>query len=125
MKVLLSIKPEFAQKIFSGEKKFEFRRSIFKNTTVKKIVVYVSSPVQKVIGEFEIDCIVHEDIDKLWEITGKHAGISKDYFEQYFTDKHRGFAIKIKNAKKYKTPQCIKRDYKATAPQSFLYLKRA
>ena len=31
MKVLLSIKPEFAEKIFNGTKKYEFRKSIFKN----------------------------------------------------------------------------------------------
>lgn len=30
MKVLLSIKPEFVEKIFAGEKKFEYRRTIFK-----------------------------------------------------------------------------------------------
>ena len=39
MTVLLSIKPEFAEKIFNGTKKFEFRKSIFKNTDVKKVVV--------------------------------------------------------------------------------------
>lgn len=43
MKVLLSIKPEFAEKIFSGEKKFEFRRSIFKDKTVKTVLVYASA----------------------------------------------------------------------------------
>ena len=37
MKVLLSIKPEFAEKIFDGTKLYEFRRSIFKN---KNIVDY-------------------------------------------------------------------------------------
>ena len=86
--------------------------------------MYASSPVQKVIGEFEIDCIVHEDIERLWEITAKHAGISKDYFNEYFIDKDRGFAIKIKNVRKYEVPQCIV-DYKVTPPQSFLYLNRA
>jgi predicted transcriptional regulator len=32
MKVLLSIKPQFAEMIFSGTKKYEFRRSVFKVT---------------------------------------------------------------------------------------------
>lgn len=31
MKVLLSIKPEFAERIFNGSKKYEFRKVIFKN----------------------------------------------------------------------------------------------
>ena len=53
MKVLLSIKPEFADKIFNGTKKYEYRRSIFKKKEVKTVVVYASSPIQKIIGEFE------------------------------------------------------------------------
>ena len=52
MRVLLSIKPEFAEKIFAGTKKYEFRKSIFKNANVKRIVVYASYPVQMVICEF-------------------------------------------------------------------------
>lgn len=35
MKVLLSIKPKYANAIFAGTKKFEFRRSIFKNLNIK------------------------------------------------------------------------------------------
>ncbi len=69
MKVLLSIKPEFANKIFNGSKKFEFRRAIFKNPDIRKIVVYASSPVQKVIGEFEIEHIHRHDLVALWDFT--------------------------------------------------------
>ena len=54
MRVLLSIKPEFALKIFDGSKRYEYRRSIFKRGGVTKIVVYASDPIQKVIGEFKI-----------------------------------------------------------------------
>ena len=54
MKVILSIKPEFANKIFNGTKKFEFRRTLFKNKEIKMIIVYASAPISKVIGEFEI-----------------------------------------------------------------------
>ena len=66
MKILLSIKPEFANKIFEGTKKFEYRRSIFKNQKVTKVVVYASSPVQKIIGEFEIDYILTGPVQSLW-----------------------------------------------------------
>jgi len=123
MKVLLSIKPEFAEKIFNGTKKFEFRRSIFKNSEIKTVVVYASSPVQKVIGEFEIDLILNTDLESLWRQTATHSGITKDYYLQYFDEKASGFAIKIKKAKKYKTPKCIRRDYNLAPPQSFAYIR--
>lgn len=122
MRVLLSIKPEFADKIFEGTKKYEFRRAIFKNPDVTKVVVYASSPVQKVIGEFEIDRILKDDLEALWSRTKKHSGISEDFFFDYFGDKEHGFAIKIKSFKKYRTPRCIREDYKLFPPQSFLYL---
>ena len=108
MKVILSIKPEFANKIFNGTKKFEFRRTLFKNKKVKKIVVYASSPISKVIGEFEIDRIFHEELDQLWNQTSKFSGISEDYYVQYFNGKESGYAIEVKNPKKYKIGLCIK-----------------
>jgi predicted transcriptional regulator len=69
MKVVLSIKPEYAFKIFDGTKKFEFRKSIFKNENIKSIIVYASSPVQQVIGEFEIDEVLNYDLSTLWDLT--------------------------------------------------------
>jgi predicted transcriptional regulator len=122
MKVLLSIKPEFANKIFDGTKKFEFRRSIFKNGEIKKIIVYASSPTQKVIGEFEIEEILNEELESLWQKTKEFAGIQEHYFYQYFNEKEKGFAIRIKSPKKYKKPLCLKKDFKILPPQSFAYL---
>ncbi len=88
MKVLLSIKPEFAEKIFNGSKRFEFRRMIFKNRDVSKVVVYASAPISKVIGEFEVDHIIQKGLDELWNETKDFSGISKDYFDKYFTGKN-------------------------------------
>ncbi len=122
MKVLLSIKPEFAEMIFSGTKRYEFRRSIFKNPDVKTIVVYASSPVQKVIGEFEIETIINAELEYLWKQTKEHAGISEDLFFSYFSNKESGFAIQIKKVKKYKKALCLRKDFNATPPQSFMYL---
>jgi len=122
MKVLLSIKPEFAEKIFSGEKKYEFRRKIFKNKEVTTIVVYASSPVKKVIGEFEIERIVLEEIGALWKRTKKQAGITEDFFYSYFGNTERGYAIKVKESKLYPEPLCIKEHFGTHAPQSFMYL---
>lgn len=122
MKVVLSIKPEFANKIFEGTKKYEFRRTIFKNPDVKKIVVYASSPVQKIIGEFDIDQIITHDLKTLWNKTKKHSGISESFFLEYFMNRQHGFAIKIKNTKLYRNPKCIREDYNLFPPQSFLYL---
>src|SRR5689334_10092007 len=116
MKVLLSIKPEFADKIFNGTKKFEFRRTIFKNKGISTVLVYASSPVQKIIREFQIEEILNERLDRLWESTKHFAGIDKEYFYDYFNKKQDGFAIKIKAYKRYDEPLCIKRDLNLSPP---------
>lgn len=46
--ILLSIKPEYAEKIFAGTKKYEYRRHIA-SEKVEKIIVYSTAPVKQVI----------------------------------------------------------------------------
>src|SRR5882724_11860662 len=118
MIVLLSIKPEFAVEIFSGRKKFEYRRIIFKKS-VKKIIVYASSPTRMVIGEFLIDGVIFEDIDSLWSKTKRHSGISKKKFRSYFWNKDKGYAIKVGKTVRYKKPSSIEELYGIKPPQSF------
>ena len=76
-------------------KRFEFRKSIFKKE-VKTIVVYASSPLQRVIGEFEVERILHLELDELWDITHKELAISENFFYKYFEDKKRGMLSKLK-----------------------------
>ena len=56
--VLLSIKPKYADKIFNGTKTVELRRICPKVTEGDLILVYVSSPVKALVGEFEVKKIV-------------------------------------------------------------------
>ena len=122
MKVLLSIKPEFALKIFNGTKKYEYRRTIFKNNEVTSIVVYASHPIKKVIGEFEIGGILHDKPQALWATTKRHAGISEKRFMEYFINKHSGYAIKVKSILMYDAPLPLDRFTMLSPPQSFMYL---
>ena len=123
MKIVMSIKPGFAELIFDGKKNFEFRRVLFKNPDVKTIIVYASSPIQKVIGEFEVESILSMKIDALWDQTRQNAGISKKYFMAYFQHKEIGYAIKVGKVKRYKQPKCLQKDFGIKPPQSFAYIK--
>ncbi len=123
MTVLLSIKPEFAEKIFNGTKKFEFRKSIFKKSNVRTVVVYASSPIQQVIGEFTIDTILNDDVDTIWKKTARYAGITRDFYLSYFANKEKAYAIKIRNTKRYAKARRLS-DYNINyAPQSFAYVQ--
>lgn len=120
MKVLLSIKPEFVEKIIKGEKKFEYRRRIFKRE-VECIVIYASSPRKAIVGEFLIEEIIEKEIKLLWQETHKYSGIDKDIFWKYFDGVKLGYAIKIGKLKVYKNPIKIEK-FGKKPPQSFLYL---
>lgn len=121
--VLLSIKPDYASAIFDGSKHYEFRRKIFANPDIERVIVYASSPVKRVVGEFEIEHIIESEISSLWERTGRHSGICKSTFERYFNGTERGFAIKIKHAVKYDSPLELAADFEIShAPQFFVYL---
>lgn len=122
MKVLLSIKPEFAMKIFDGTKKYEFRRILFKNSDVRKVIVYASAPISRVIGEFDIETVIQKEVQELWNETAELSGITKDFYDSYFEGKEEGFAIKVKKAKRYKTDFCIQEKFGKRAPQSFVYV---
>lgn len=122
MKVLLSIKPEFADKIFNGTKKYEFRKSIFKNKDVDTVVVYASSPCKYIIGEFKIDTILCDNVDSIWKQTHDFSGVSEKFFRMYFANKTSAYAIKIGYVTKFKTPKQLSDYHISHAPQSYVYL---
>lgn len=123
MDVLLSIKPRFASAIFSGEKQFEFRRAIFKNKNVKKVYVYACKPIGLVIGEFEIEEVIAEEPNSLWNITKSASGISKKYFDEYFEGKQIAYAIKVSGTQEYASPVTLMELFNINRPpQSFMYV---
>ena len=122
MKVLLSIKPQYARQIFEGHKRYEYRRSLFKREDIRHVIVYASAPVKKVIGEFEIQDIMHKDIETLWAETSASSGISKSAFFGYFSDKDKGYAIEIGKVREYEKPLSLGGHYGIRPPQSFAYL---
>lgn len=122
MKVLLSIKPQYVQEIINGNKKFEYRKRIFKQN-VDSVVIYSTMPVGKIIGEFKIDKIINDSPKELWNQTCSFSGISKDSFLEYFSGRNDGFAIQIKEFVQYSKPINPKEILdNFVAPQSYKYI---
>lgn len=125
MKILLSIKPEYAEKILDGRKHFEFRKKIFKRSEVRTIVIYATKPLGKVVGEFEIDEILEDKPDKIWRLTKNKSGITKSFFNTYFEKQQTAFAIKVGTIQRYEKPLDLQDVIPGRpAPQSFCYLSK-
>jgi len=123
-RALLSIKLQYVAAILSGEKKYEFRRTIF-SRHVDIVVVYVTSPVRRVIAEFDVLSVISETLGTLWEKTKKYAGIDEDFFFTYFDGLDVGHAIEIGEVRQYDEPFCPVRKLGIRPPQSFIYLEEA
>ena len=117
----MSIKPEFVYYIFTGEKVYEFRKRLCKRQ-VNRIYIYSTDPVKRVVGEAEIDSVLVESPEKVWELTHSGAGINKDFFDKYFENRAEAVAYKLKNVKKYKKPIQLSDFGILSAPQSYQYI---
>ncbi len=120
--ILLSIKPKFVAKIFAGEKHFEFRKRIPKHS-VDKLIIYSSSPVCEVMGEAEIEKVLVDTPENIWNKTKHQSGIDSKFFFEYFESKRVAYAYKLKNIKRYVQPRKLSDYGLKTAPQSFSYIK--
>lgn len=120
-RALLSIRPEFATAILSGNKGFEFRRSVF-TRPVKTVLLYVTVPVHQVVAEFDVRSVITEPVNTLWNETSCLAGIDEQTFFKYFDGKEFGHAIEIGELRPYTTPFCPVEVLGIRPPQSFAYL---
>lgn len=118
----MSIKPAYANAIFRGDKRFEFRRAIFRRE-VDVVVVYTTSPVSRVVGEFDVEDVISDSLEALWSRTKHSAGIEKRLFFDYFSGREAGYAIAIGAIRLYRKPLDLALTFGVHPPQSFLYLK--
>jgi predicted transcriptional regulator len=121
--VLLSVKPRFADQIMAGTKRVEFRRSWAKQP-VGLLVIYSSSPVQRIVGMVEVEGSVTDSPAKIWTVCKPRGpGISRKDLMEYFAGKSRGYGILLGQTiapPRAIAPKSIFKGFRA--PQSFRYL---
>jgi predicted transcriptional regulator len=122
-RVLLSVKPQYVHAILRGVKRYEFRRALYRCPDVTTVVLYASSPVQMVLGEFRVADVLAMKPAELWRATHRWSGIDRGFFETYFDGRSIGYALKVGAMRAYAKPRCLARDFGiARPPQSFCYL---
>lgn len=122
MRVLLSIKPKYVEKIEQRSKLFEFRKQNFK-TRPNEIWIYASAPVKRIVGKFYVDDIIEKSPKELWNQCKDYAGIEEKPFFDYFRNKNKGIAIRIKKYVRFDCPiDPYEVNLNFTPPQSYAYL---
>lgn len=119
--IVLSINPEYVERIFAGSKKYEFRKRLA-NRTVDKILMYSTAPIMKVVGEVQIVKTISASPTSLWEYTKNFAGISRDKYRKYFKGCKVAYAYQLGQVTRYNPPKELSEFNIKLPPQSFLYL---
>ena len=121
--IVLSINPEYVDKILSGKKLYEFRKTRCKQR-IDKIYIYSTSPIMKVVAEAEVEDILEGTPQEIWKLTKSYSGINKTFFDKYYKNRLKAFAYKLQNITEYEKPFDLSEIGIENAPQSFQYVNK-
>ena len=119
--LLLSIKPEYVERILKGTKKFEYRKRLAKEE-VDVIYIYSTAPEMKVVASVEVIDRVSGSPTALWESTKQFAGISRAKYREYFRGCKTAYAYKLGSVQVFDIGKELSDFGISTAPQSFVYI---
>lgn len=119
--ILLSIKPEYVDKILAGTKKYEYRKRLAQGKSCT-MFVYSTYPVMKVVAKVEIQNTLSAAPSTLWEQTKREAGISRKKYREYFKGCKTAYAYQLGRVEVFENPRELSEFNITVAPQSFVYV---
>lgn len=123
--ILLSIHHKWAEKIYSGEKTVEYRKSIPKYDHDIIVYLYETSPVRKVTGcfkmisHFRMDVVEHIVCDKLVA----RGCLSIQELRHYQNDSKDVVGWVVASFEKFEQPKTLEDFGLKRAPQSWQYVE--
>lgn len=93
--VIISIRPNFAEAIFSGAKTTELRRRIPQIPVGTRLWIYATKPTGAVLGFARVDGVVSGSLEEIWVASVGQAGVSRAEFDDYFAGSEKGVALQL------------------------------
>lgn len=84
--------------------------------------MYTTSPVSRIVGEFEVKSVITDSVQSLWQRTRHSAGIDRKRFFRYFAGRDTGHAIVIGSVRRYRNSVELTKQLGIRPPQSFAYV---
>lgn len=103
-RLLLSIRPVYAEAILSGIKTVELRRTRPRVAIPTEALIYASTPLRALVGRCRVDSVEELTIAKLWKQTGPFAAIARSDFLTYFEGATTGFALHLSSPRRLADP---------------------
>lgn len=137
MNIILSIKPKWAELIYSGKKTIEWRKSWpkyeqFEFYHVGKVFLYETAPVKMITGYFELngcrELIIRDDLEKKYKDIHPDAKeviaagcVPLEDLKKYQGKNFSLFGWRIKNPTKFEEPLPLSYVDLKRPPQSWCY----
>jgi predicted transcriptional regulator len=125
--VLLSIKPQHAEAILDGEKRYEYRRTAPAMEPPYRVVLYATGDVGAAVGGVETQRVVEGPVAEVIDETVQQTPHDPTEVREYFAGKDTGTAIRVDTWIRYDEPVALDDRRSADAefrpPQNFQYLQ--
>ena len=122
--ILLSIKPIYSERIFTGKKMVEFRKKI-PNHKIHLVYVYETSPTRRIAGQFTVKDIISSSPPDLLGKYGNFIGMKWDDYFMYSSNKSVIYAIEITDVVPYNPPiDPFKINPNFKPPQNYCYVSK-
>ena len=126
--ILLSLKPEHADKVLNGEKTVEIRTRFSKKWIGSYANIYASNPVMGLVGTAKICDIKVGSPNHIWKLYSSHLGCSRERFHEYTKGHEQVYAIRLDEPRRYHAPITISYasrlvDEDLAPPQSYCMLE--
>lgn len=118
----MAIHPRYADAILDGRKRVEFRKRPLA-ADVRTVVIYATTPVKKIVGQFTVDRVLIDSPKHLWASVGGVGGIDEAAFSTYYAGTDAAVGIVLSAAWRYPSPIPLATlEQRPSIPQSFTYL---
>ncbi len=124
--LVMSIKPEFADRIFGGTKDVELRRVRPSVTPGDVVLVYASSPISALVGAFVVDGLVFAGVRELWKRHSARFGIHEPAYYSYFAGARTAYGLEIGARVRFSALglEDLRRSARFSPPQSYSFWNR-
>lgn len=124
--ILVSIKPEYVERILAGEKTVELRRrSPQRVADGGTMLIYETTPRRAIVASCEVVAVETLPLSTLWRRYRDVSGISRQAFNEYYDGCETGVVLKlgeVRSAKRQLGLDRMRSTYELTPPQSFAYI---
>lgn len=103
-KLVMSMRPQFADRVFSRSKQVEFRKKFSLKWRGCKAVVYGTQPLGALMGEVTMRNVTYGTPSDIWETFGTMGGCSREEFSAYVGDSPGMYAIELSDVTPYISP---------------------